>query len=154
MSENSIFLGKEIEGKDLGKSTLFIPRGCVAFSGVSRMYDKIKQLECRRIYFGAKERRGLDKEDIELITWLLKDRRYGIKYQILAEVENFDWVHYTDDVVIDRIEIIYVVKVPVSVPVQHIKIEDRFEVDWYVCKAPVVTKLDNTEYSNDKEIHV
>lgn len=153
--ELGIYLGKEIEGKDLGEQTLFIPRGSVASLGVLKVHDKIKQLGCLRIYFGAKERRGLDIEDLTLINLLLKEKRYGKKYQILAEVTDFEWCFRADPYLISHIEIIFVVKVPnteTSVTVQHIKIEDKFDVHWYKCPLPVITDLNNPEYEKDVKV--
>jgi hypothetical protein len=160
--DNKVYFGIEIEGiSDLDLPTVFVPRGTSKYLGADRLAKYIdficRQHFCKRIYLGAKEKRGLDYEDLHLVKLLLDISK---EYVFLAEIDDpkniQDILLYcaknTQYLLSSAvIKYIYVVKAKAFLPFSHIKFESIDTVRWYELDDPGFTSLNDKRYQQDIE---
>jgi hypothetical protein len=146
--KDSIFIGKEAEGTCKGYPTVFIPCGFTCFMGQKRTFTILKDMNIPRLYFGAKNRRGIDKEDAELIFEIITN----LSFSISIEIDDFKCLGLLPDIILNQIEIIYVIKAEVLKKCDHIKIEDQNQLIWYPLNKSYTTQLNDPLYLKDKEL--
>lgn len=149
----AIYEGVECEGPDAGTKTIFIPRGAVGFLSVDKVFNAIKSKDITNFYFGAKERRGVDTNDLFLINRIMA---FFSSYKIYIEVDSMQQIK---DIPVayrslPEIKFIYTIKPEEEelYSLQAIKLETKEVLVWYDIKYSLPTLLNNPAYENDKII--
>lgn len=145
MNYRKIFIGKEVEGPEKGKVTLFIPKNAtnrLSFLKVAQQYN------IKRLYFGAGNDRGIC---FDLVPSLLEIPK---EYQIYLEITSSEDLIGIPLKFLQRTKVIFVIqkteyfKVLPSV----FKIETTGNVHWYELPYPTTNSINDPLYKKDMEI--
>lgn len=137
-----IFTGKEVEGPDRGKRTLFIPKNSENRKDFLKLAEKYN---CKRLYFGAGNDRGIHKDIIDQIYLIPDD------YEIIIEITNIGQISFIDENLFPKINLVFVIFRDSWYPISTIKVETPEEIHWLDLKKSTVSNINDGLYKEDKE---
>lgn len=146
------FIGEEAEGVDIGKETVFIPKGSTRIVGVDKLYNDIVRTKLQRFYFGAGNRPGAVQDDVSLMQRLHK--RYP-NCQILLECTIPDLRRLPPIEKELRVEIIlvaYTMDFKTIPNLQHVKFVSKEGLVWFHIDKAIQTSLKDKLYNTDKAL--